>query len=770
MLYRIIYIYTYMLSSILVVCLLPTVQLTKAANQTTPPQWAYDLETTKNTLDLTLALHYKTNSFSPELLSNGIKLMWSKSDPSRIILSVESINDFFDNNSLISNTFTADDIIKTFASASSYLSKMFEKSWNTLYNICTCNVAETNKLYKDFLIEEGSKIRNQYNFDMYKYTYTNVIPEYSWYAMSHFEANEVTKLDRHQKAFFKFLAIYSRQWINTNNMSLADIKKGLTAFKQGYSRAMLMSACPSLYQDDLSSATYLYTPGLQYVLPMKHIAETLDAHTTIFLIDDNKLSPKTINHSGITSVGEDVNGYFIKDLSHYGAAAMSGIAQMDYIREIDDIPIDLSVPRAKTEQLSKGSPGKNMSITISRYIDSTETQHSFIVRCPKTQHFSLYTQHQQDPDINHTIQESHISYRSLYGSLVPQSTNNKVGILRFDTFSEATSNTPSSATMLKQALHTLISQGMNVLVLDLRFNGGGVITQITEIGSLFMKSGIMFFTCFKDNGQETILAHNIPHDSPIIGDIPIIILISSQTASAAECLAQTMQECGRAIVIGSEQSFGKGSTQIVMSAPDPSLYTFQHQGKYCCPCAITIGFFYSPKGKSNQIDGVKSDIVLSTNYYTTSWNFGERYEEFVVKAPILNLDSIYKHSNNTYHTLPQYNIRDVLPMVDQMYTELKKSRKTPTNYTQKALDALIVPVDIRDPWIQHSIMIADILATKYHELQLTQINNQPTTSLTSYISPYSIMNKTFEYIEHAWTTMVTNITLFIHTITHMVYS
>jgi carboxyl-terminal processing protease len=133
------------------------------------------------------------------------------------------------------------------------------------------------------------------------------------------------------------------------------------------------------------------------------------------------------------------------------------------------------------------------------------------------------------------------------------------------------------------------------VVMDLTRNGGGLLDQAVEIGGLFIKQGGIVATKSTD-GRVDVLPDKDP-DTFYAG--PLVVLTSRQSASASEILAGALKDYHRAVIIGGDHSFGKGTVQVLAPLPD-NLGAMK----------VTTGMFFIPSGISTQHLGVASDVVL----------------------------------------------------------------------------------------------------------------------------------------------------------------
>ena len=153
-------------------------------------------------------------------------------------------------------------------------------------------------------------------------------------------------------------------------------------------------------------------------------------------------------------------------------------------------------------------------------------------------------------------------------------------------------------------LGRLKKENIDGLVIDLRRDSGGSLDEAIRLTGLFIPKGPVVQA--KDtNGQ--IMAMNDP-DPGVMWDGPLIVLMNRLSASASEIFAAALQDYGRAVVVGDEQSFGKGTVQTLMEVH--RALPFFAQARDAGAVKLTIQKFYRVKGGSTQLRGVASDIVL----------------------------------------------------------------------------------------------------------------------------------------------------------------
>jgi carboxyl-terminal processing protease len=154
----------------------------------------------------------------------------------------------------------------------------------------------------------------------------------------------------------------------------------------------------------------------------------------------------------------------------------------------------------------------------------------------------------------------------------------------------------TTADEFDQALKFLHSKGMNMLVLDLRGNRGGLLIQAVRVANTFLQRGQMIVSQkgrFRDSSQDYAAVNEHP-DS-----VPIVVLVNGETASAAEIVAGALQDHDRALIVG-ETTFGKGLVQ------------FPFQLDYDSALLLTIAKYFTPSGRLIQRDYSNGGFY---NYY-----------------------------------------------------------------------------------------------------------------------------------------------------------
>ncbi|MGB6152588.1 MAG: carboxy terminal-processing peptidase [Pricia sp.] len=172
----------------------------------------------------------------------------------------------------------------------------------------------------------------------------------------------------------------------------------------------------------------------------------------------------------------------------------------------------------------------------------------------------------------------------------------------FDDYTER-----NAATDVAKEVERLKEAGAEGLILDLRDNGGGSLKTVVEMAGLFIKDGPIVQVRSSGKGKDVY----DDKDERIQWDGPLVILVNELSASASEILAAAMQDYKRAIVIGSQQTFGKGTVQNVI--PLENIVRSNEHGDLGA-IKLTTQKFYRINGGSTQLEGVKSDVVVPDKY------------------------------------------------------------------------------------------------------------------------------------------------------------
>ena len=207
----------------------------------------------------------------------------------------------------------------------------------------------------------------------------------------------------------------------------------------------------------------------------------------------------------------------------------------------------------------------------------------------------------------------------------------KTGYLRLSEFS---SNT---AERVQEALDSFKSAGFTSLVIDLRNNGGGLLSAAVDIADKFIDSGIIVSTKSRISSENSVYTASA-RKTKVAKNFPVVVLINGASASASEILAGALKDSKTAYLVG-ERSYGKGSVQI----PTPLISKDGFK--------ITVARYYSPSDVNIDKRGIKPDREVKypeftddeAKLYADLLDSG-KIEDYVEKHPNMTEDDIYAYA------------------------------------------------------------------------------------------------------------------------------
>ncbi len=205
----------------------------------------------------------------------------------------------------------------------------------------------------------------------------------------------------------------------------------------------------------------------------------------------------------------------------------------------------------------------------------------------------------------------------------PNANKRKFGYINlpafYHDFNNSKGRTASSDVM--DELEKLKAENGEGIVLDLRNNGGGALDDAVKMAGLFFKSGPV--VQIKDQkGNVTVLNDQ---DTDITYDGPLVVMTNTFSASASEIVAAALQDYGRAVILGTDTSFGKGTVQSMLDLDaylPPAFSSMRPMGSL----KLTIQKFYRINGGTTQYKGVVPDLLIPDGY--SNLEVGEKNLEY----------------------------------------------------------------------------------------------------------------------------------------------
>lgn len=352
---------------------------------------------------------------------------------------------------------------------------------------------------------------------------------------------------------------------------------------------------------------------------LKATASSLDSHTAYFTPEEAAQFMINVQQRlfGIgAQLRDDVNGFTVVKIIEGGPAANGKELKVkDRIIAVNGEPV-VGLDIIDAVELIRGEENTPVLLTVIRETNGDNNK--------------------KEETLNIKIIRSEVVLKETrYESIVEAFGDGAIGYLRLFSFYQDPES--SSAGDLGKAIERMKAERpLKGLILDLRYNSGGLLSQAVAVAGLFISKGIV--VSIKDeNGTIQHLRHL---DEDVVWGGPLIVLINRASASASEIVAGTLQDYGRALIVGDDHSFGKGSFQTF------TLNAVKHeqinpQGEY----KVTRGRYYTVSGKTPQLTGVQSDIVVPG--LLSESEIGEKFSKY----PLEN-DTIHDNFDDDLSDVP----------------------------------------------------------------------------------------------------------------------
>ena len=370
-----------------------------------------------------------------------------------------------------------------------------------------------------------------------------------------------------------------------NGTPLAEARRKLAERYDRRFRRLLETRAPEIYGDFLDA-----------------FAGSLDPHSSYLsaeVLEDFRIG-MSLSLEGIGVALSEQDGYAVAERIIPGGAAdrqkvlrpkdkIIAVAQEE--GEFVDI---IDMPLREAVALIRGKAGSRVNLTVLREGDSTERFNVAIVRDKidlEEQAASLRTE------------EREVGGRKL-----------KLAVLELPSFYGDTDPTQRQSTKdVERLLRQATAEKADGLLLDLSRNGGGLLQHAVAISGYFLRSGAI--VAIENSDGDRQIQRDTDRDVLFSG--PLVVLTSRVSASASEILAGALKDYHRAVIVGDDHTFGKGTVQTVSPLPhgDGAL-------------KITTQLFFRPGGLSTQHDGVASDIVIPS--LLAGEEYGEKSQRYSV--------------------------------------------------------------------------------------------------------------------------------------------
>lgn len=196
----------------------------------------------------------------------------------------------------------------------------------------------------------------------------------------------------------------------------------------------------------------------------------------------------------------------------------------------------------------------------------------------------------------------------------------------------------SCAIDVAKEIEKLKKENVKGIILDLRNNGGGSLRDVVQMSGLFIEQGPIVQIKGRTRTTPEVMEDN---DPKVQWGGPLIVMVNGFSASASEILAAAMQDYGRAVIVGSAGTYGKGTVQRFFDLDNA---TGDESIKPLGVVKMTVQKFYRITGKTTQLEGVVPDIVLPDSYNYV--DLGERENDYPLQS---NTIQPVTFNQNAYH-------------------------------------------------------------------------------------------------------------------------
>ncbi len=275
-------------------------------------------------------------------------------------------------------------------------------------------------------------------------------------------------------------------------------------------------------------------PALEYGMIRGMLQAYADPYTSFSEPAQHELQTNTLDGSfgGIgATISSDADGNHILFPYPDSPAALAGVLEGDRLLAVDDLTVDAQTTRDALLSAIRGPVGEEVTLTVGRAPDYAPTQI--------------------------TVERGEISLPSVTWHLEPS--DPRLGIIQINTVA---ATTPDE---VQNAAADLQERGATGFVLDLRDNYGGLLDAGIDTARLFLESGMVIEQQYR--GQE-VQQYAVSSPGPL-AELPLVVLVNQNTASAAEIIAGALQAHGRALLIG-VPTYGKDTIQLIFELQDGS--------------------------------------------------------------------------------------------------------------------------------------------------------------------------------------------------------
>ncbi len=562
--------------------------------------------------------HIQYDEFDPELAERTTEQYIKKLDPFKLYLTKADYNKI---KKILSRD--SESIKNALKSAKSKTAKAaVERGLFGKIKRKECSdLTSARKVYEDRVNERVKFVKSylKKGFKLDKKTKINLDPDVRDYGKS------VAESRNYHKKYLQFQV--------SNNMAAGEsLEKAKESVIKKYDRAL--KRIGEVSQEDIFS-NYLDS-----------FARALDPHSSYFskdVLEDFEISMR-LELEGIGATLSSEDGFtVVEQLISGGAAKKSGLIKsqdkiigVGQIEEGKEQPIENVVEMDLRDVVKKIRGPKGSKVRLKLLRREGGASETLIVTLTRDK-------------IKLEDEAASISYIEK----APNGVKRKIAVINLPSFyADSRRGGRSCAADVKKLLKEARREKVDGVLLDLSTNGGGSLDDAVSLAGLFFKTGNVVTQSAKSNGYSQAPVRLKDDDEDVDWNGPLVVLTSRVSASASEIVAGTLKDYKRAIVVGSDHTFGKGSIQQVVSLP-PGLGAIK----------VTVGMFFTPGGNSTQHRGVDADVVLPSALATD--DVGEKSLDFSLPPrkikPFISKSAFVKSGKDKWNEVDE----SILPIIKQ---------------------------------------------------------------------------------------------------------
>lgn len=265
---------------------------------------------------------------------------------------------------------------------------------------------------------------------------------------------------------------------------------------------------------------------------------------------------------GIVVRANDLGEVYVQEIIPGNPAEKAGIQEGDIFRAVDAVAVS-GLTTDGVANLVRGEVGTTVSLTMFR----PSTEETYTVALKRA-----------------IIETPTVFSENIEG----------VGYVRLTTFNGV------ATSQLEDHLRSLQAEGVRSLILDLRANGGGLLSEAVSVADTFLTEGLILTERRNDGAEQVFRAD----DGDLAEDLPLVVLVDGGSASASEVVAGALQDRNRALLIG-QNTYGKGVVQLVYNLSDGS------------QLRVTAAQWYTPNERAINVGGLTPDMAIAQPFSPT---------------------------------------------------------------------------------------------------------------------------------------------------------